>query len=52
MFRPRLAIQVRNSATGRPVAKSLAVAPVDVDNDGWIDFGCRQLTLCKLPVSQ
>jgi hypothetical protein len=31
-------IQVRNSATGRPVAKSLAVAPVDVDNDGWIDL--------------
>ncbi len=31
-------IQVKNSATGRPVAKSLAVAPVDVDNDGWIDL--------------
>ena len=31
-------IQVRNSATGHPVAKSLAVAPVDVDNDGWIDL--------------
>jgi hypothetical protein len=31
-------VQVRNSATGRPVAKSLAVAPVDVDNDGWIDL--------------
>ena len=31
-------MQVRNSATGRPVAKSLAVAPVDVDNDGWIDL--------------
>src|SRR5205823_2916915 len=25
-------------AGGRPVAKSLAVAPVDVDNDGWIDL--------------
>jgi hypothetical protein len=31
-------IQVRNPATGRPLAKSLAVAPVDVDNDGWIDL--------------
>jgi hypothetical protein len=31
-------IQIKNSATGRPVAKSLAVAPVDADNDGWIDL--------------
>jgi len=31
-------MQVRNAATGQPVAKSLAVAPVDVDNDGWIDL--------------
>lgn len=31
-------IQITNSATGRPVAKSLAVAPVDADNDGWIDL--------------
>jgi hypothetical protein len=31
-------IQVANPATGRPMAKSLAVAPVDVDNDGWIDL--------------
>lgn len=31
-------LQVRNSATGQPIAKSLAVAPVDVDNDGWIDL--------------
>src|SRR5262245_28865159 len=31
-------IRVTNSATGLPVAKSLAVAPVDVDNDGWIDL--------------
>jgi hypothetical protein len=31
-------LQVRNSATGLPIAKSLAVAPVDVDNDGWIDL--------------
>jgi hypothetical protein len=39
-------IQVRNSATGRPVAKSLAVAPSDVDNDGWIDL-VSPMTPCK-----
>ncbi|MBI3417743.1 MAG: CRTAC1 family protein [Verrucomicrobia bacterium] len=31
-------LQIRNPATGLPMAKSLAVAPVDVDNDGWIDL--------------
>ena len=31
-------IQIKNPATGLPLAKSLAVAPVDVDNDGWIDL--------------
>jgi len=31
-------IQVNDPATGLPMAKSLAVAPVDVDNDGWIDL--------------
>ncbi len=31
-------IQITNSATGRPIAKSLGVAPVDLNNDGWIDF--------------
>jgi hypothetical protein len=31
-------VQVKNPATGRPLAKALAVAPVDVDNDGWIDL--------------
>lgn len=31
-------VQVANPATGLPVAKSLAVAPVDVDLDGWIDL--------------
>lgn len=31
-------IQVKNPGTGHPTAKSLAVAPVDVDNDGWIDL--------------
>ena len=31
-------IQIRNPATGLPMGKSLSVAPVDVDNDGWIDL--------------
>jgi hypothetical protein len=34
----RAGIQVKDPATGLPQAKSLAVAPVDVDNDGWIDL--------------
>jgi len=31
-------IQIKNPATGVPVAKSLGVAPVDLDGDGWIDL--------------
>jgi enediyne biosynthesis protein E4 len=31
-------IQVKDPATGLPMAKSLALAPVDADNDGWIDI--------------
>ena len=31
-------VQVANPSTGAPAGKSLAVAPVDVDGDGWIDF--------------
>lgn len=31
-------IQVRNPATGKPMGKSLAIAPVDYDGDGWIDL--------------
>lgn len=34
----RAGIQVKNSGTGHAMAKSLAVAAVDVDNDGWIDL--------------
>ncbi len=35
-----MGVQVANAATGQadPVAKSLAVAPIDVDRDGWIDI--------------
>jgi hypothetical protein len=31
-------IRVKNPTTGVPAAKSLGVAPVDVDGDGWIDL--------------
>lgn len=31
-------VQVKNPATGVPAAKSLGVAPVDVDGDNWIDL--------------
>lgn len=31
-------VQVKNPATGLPAAKSLGVAPVDLDEDGWIDL--------------
>ena len=31
-------VQVTNKATGLPMAKSLGVSPVDLDNDGWIDL--------------
>jgi enediyne biosynthesis protein E4 len=31
-------MQITNSVTGGPMAKSLGVAPVDLNNDGWIDF--------------
>ena len=31
-------IQIKNKATGAPLAKSLGLAPVDLDGDGWIDL--------------
>jgi len=31
-------VQIQDPATGLPMAKSLALAPVDVDNDGWMDL--------------
>ena len=31
-------LQVRNPATGVPVAKTLGVAPIDLDGDGWMDL--------------
>jgi enediyne biosynthesis protein E4 len=31
-------LQIRNPASGVPKAKSLGVAPVDLDGDGWIDL--------------
>jgi hypothetical protein len=34
----RSGLQVRNPATGVPMAKTLAVAPVDLNHDGWMDL--------------
>src|SRR6266404_8787832 len=34
----RAGIQIKNHATGAPMAKTLGVAPVDLDGDGWIDL--------------
>ncbi len=31
-------IQVKNTSTGVPVAKTLGVSPVDLNSDGWMDF--------------
>ena len=31
-------IQVDNPATGKPMGKALAVAPVDMNGDGWMDL--------------
>lgn len=31
-------LQVKNAATGQPMAKTLAVAPIDLNNDGFIDL--------------
>ena len=31
-------VQIKNPATDVPAAKSLGVAPVDIDGDGWIDL--------------
>jgi len=31
-------VQVKNPFTGAPMAKSLGIAPVDINGDGWMDF--------------
>jgi hypothetical protein len=31
-------VQIENASTGVPLAKSLGVAPVDLDADGWMDL--------------
>lgn len=35
---PAAGIQITNPINGAPMAKSLGVAPVDLNNDGWMDF--------------
>ena len=34
----RSGLQVKNPATGVPAAKTLGVAPIDLDGDGWMDL--------------
>jgi hypothetical protein len=34
----RAGIRITNKATGLPMAKTLGVAPVDLDGDGWVDL--------------
>jgi hypothetical protein len=34
----RSGVQIKNAATGVPVAKALGVAPVDLNRDGWMDL--------------
>ena len=34
----RAGVQIKNPVTGVPASKALGVAPVDVNNDGWIDL--------------
>ena len=34
----RAGMQIKNKATGLPMAKTLGVAPVDLDGDGWMDL--------------
>jgi hypothetical protein len=41
-------VQVRNRVTGLPLAKSLGVAPLDLDNDGWLDLVVANDTLPNL----
>jgi len=31
-------IQIKNSSTGVPIAKTLGVAAIDIDSDGWVDL--------------
>jgi enediyne biosynthesis protein E4 len=41
-------VQVRNRVTGLPLAKALGVAPLDLDNDGWLDLVVANDTLPNL----
>jgi hypothetical protein len=38
-------LQVKNTATGVPAAKTLGVAPVDLDGDGWLDLAVANDTV-------
>jgi hypothetical protein len=40
-------VQVAHPATGRPMAKTLGVLPVDLDRDGWLDIYLANDTVQK-----
>ena len=44
-------IQIKNPATGVPAAKSLAIAPIDLNGDGWIDLVIASDTVQNLVFS-
>ncbi|MBN8248122.1 MAG: CRTAC1 family protein [Verrucomicrobia bacterium] len=41
-------VQVKNPSTGVPMAKTLGVAPMDVDGDGWMDLAVANDTVQNL----
>ena len=45
-------MQVKNASHRRPAGKSLGVAPIDLDGDGWIDLVVANDTVQNLRVSQ
>ncbi|CAN5214458.1 CRTAC1 family protein [soil metagenome] len=38
-------VRVQNEATGSPSGKGLAVAPIDIDGDGWLDLAVANDTV-------
>jgi hypothetical protein len=41
-------VQVKNSSTATPMAKTLGVSPMDIDGDGWVDLAVANDTVQNL----